>query len=257
MGRARARQVRVAVCPLREPARACSYAIAERVAWYVSSPTRTPFTGAADCSRAAVLTTSPETMPSPCAGFAATETSASPVLTAIAARRDRRVRGSRARRERPAPDRRRAPRARRRPPSRRRRCTSRPCRRTTRSPSARARSTAPGSPGRPRGRAAPNASVNPTRSTKRTVTILRSSASAGAEFGSGAAHELQKRAPRRVLVSAVGTGLHRTSVRLGSDPCGVRPLGSDPSRSFLRSARGARRRSPRAASRGGRSLPRS
>ena len=44
----------------------------------------TPFTGAADCRRDAVLTTSPAAMPSPSAGRAPSMTSASPVLTAIA-----------------------------------------------------------------------------------------------------------------------------------------------------------------------------
>ena len=37
--------------------------------------------------------------------------------------------------------------------------------------------------------------VKPTRSTKRTVTIFRSSASAGAKAASGAPQALQKRAP--------------------------------------------------------------
>ena len=44
------------------PARASRYSIASRVARYVVSPTRMPFTGAADWSRAAVLTTSPATI---------------------------------------------------------------------------------------------------------------------------------------------------------------------------------------------------
>ena len=46
------------------------------VARYVVSPTRMPLTGAADCRRAAVLTTSPATMPSPSSGRAPRETSA-------------------------------------------------------------------------------------------------------------------------------------------------------------------------------------
>ena len=54
-----------------------------RVARYVVSPTRIPFTGAADCNRAAVLTTSPAAMPSPASGRASRLTSASPVFTAI------------------------------------------------------------------------------------------------------------------------------------------------------------------------------
>ena len=58
----------------------------ERVARYVSSPTRIPFTGAASCRREAVLTTSPATTPSPCARLAASDTRASPVLTAIRTR---------------------------------------------------------------------------------------------------------------------------------------------------------------------------
>src|SRR6266487_3552621 len=55
----------------------------ERVARYVSSPTRIPLTGAASCRRDAVLTTSPATTPSPCAALAPSDTSASPVFTAI------------------------------------------------------------------------------------------------------------------------------------------------------------------------------
>jgi hypothetical protein len=53
------------------------------VALNVVSPTRIPFTGAADCMRAAVFTTSPATMPSPSTGRAPRVTSASPVFTAI------------------------------------------------------------------------------------------------------------------------------------------------------------------------------
>ena len=53
------------------------------VARYVCSPTRIPSTGAADCSRAAVFTTSPDAMPSPSDGRAPNDTSASPVLTPI------------------------------------------------------------------------------------------------------------------------------------------------------------------------------
>jgi hypothetical protein len=42
-----------------------------------------PFTGAADCKRAVVLTTSPAAIPSPASGRASRSTSASPVFTAI------------------------------------------------------------------------------------------------------------------------------------------------------------------------------
>jgi hypothetical protein len=49
----------------------------------VVSPTRIPSTGAAAWRRAAVLTTSPEAMPSPSLGRAANATSASPVVTAM------------------------------------------------------------------------------------------------------------------------------------------------------------------------------
>ena len=59
------------------------YSIVSAVARYVVSPTRIPFTGAADCRRAAVLTTSPAAIPSPASGRAARLTSASPVFTAI------------------------------------------------------------------------------------------------------------------------------------------------------------------------------
>jgi hypothetical protein len=55
--------------------------MASRVARHVVSPTRIPSTGAFDWSRAAVLTTSPATMPSPSSGRAPSETSAWPVLT--------------------------------------------------------------------------------------------------------------------------------------------------------------------------------
>src|SRR5581483_10237430 len=54
-----------------------------RVARYVASPTRMPFVGAADWRRAAVLTTSPETSASPAAGSASSDTSTSPVFTAV------------------------------------------------------------------------------------------------------------------------------------------------------------------------------
>ena len=40
-----------------------------------------PFTGAAACRRAAVLTTSPDAIPSPASGRASSATSASPVVT--------------------------------------------------------------------------------------------------------------------------------------------------------------------------------
>ena len=53
------------------------------VARYVVSSTRTPLTGAALWSRAAVLTTSPAAIPSPSLGRAPRVTSASPVVTAM------------------------------------------------------------------------------------------------------------------------------------------------------------------------------
>ena len=55
-----------------------------RVARHVVSPTRMPLTGAFDWSRAAVLTTSPATMPSPSSGRAPSETSAWPGVDADA-----------------------------------------------------------------------------------------------------------------------------------------------------------------------------
>ena len=58
------------------------YSIDPRVLAYVSSPTRTAPTGAADCRRAAVFTTSPATSVSPCSGRASSATIASPVFTA-------------------------------------------------------------------------------------------------------------------------------------------------------------------------------
>ncbi len=58
------------------------YSITARVARKVRSPTRTPFTGAAACSRAAVFTTSPAAIPSPSVGRAPNVISASPVFTA-------------------------------------------------------------------------------------------------------------------------------------------------------------------------------
>ena len=50
------------------------------VARYVVWSTMTPLTGAALCRRAAVLTTSPDAIPSPASGRAPSETSASPVV---------------------------------------------------------------------------------------------------------------------------------------------------------------------------------
>ena len=95
------------------------------VARYVVSPTRMPFTGAADCSRAAVLTTSPAGHPLALARRAPMRTSASPVFTAIRTSRSllvsRPSRGSRAPRGPLARGRPRARRARRRSPSPRRR----------------------------------------------------------------------------------------------------------------------------------------
>ena len=58
------------------------YSITVRVEEYVSCPTRTESTGALDCSRAAVLTTSPATIATPVSGRAPSSTIASPVLTA-------------------------------------------------------------------------------------------------------------------------------------------------------------------------------
>jgi hypothetical protein len=57
------------------------YSITARVCRNVRSPTSTPFTGAAACNRAAVFTTSPAAIPSPCPGRAPSVTSASPVFT--------------------------------------------------------------------------------------------------------------------------------------------------------------------------------
>ncbi len=59
------------------------------VARYVDSPTRIPSTGAADCKRAAVLTTSPDAIPSPRAVRAPSTTNASPVVIRRRARADR------------------------------------------------------------------------------------------------------------------------------------------------------------------------
>ncbi len=58
------------------------YSITVRVTAYVSSPTNTESTGALDCSRAAVFTTSPATIATPVSGRAPSSTIASPVLTA-------------------------------------------------------------------------------------------------------------------------------------------------------------------------------
>ena len=110
-------------CPSRGPAAPGGTRSALRVAAYVSSPTSTAPTGAAVWSRAAVFTTSPATMASPCPGRASSSTIASPVFTAIRicspsappSRGPRTPRGQRAR------GRRRTPSARRRRPSPRRR----------------------------------------------------------------------------------------------------------------------------------------
>ena len=69
--------------PFASTGSASLYSIARSVARYACSPTRIPFTGAADWSRAAVLTTSPAAIVSPASGRASTVTSASPVLTPI------------------------------------------------------------------------------------------------------------------------------------------------------------------------------
>ena len=66
--------------PFTETGWSGSYSKTWLVARYVCSPTATPFTGAALWMRAAVLTTSPVTIPSPCSGRAPTATTASPVL---------------------------------------------------------------------------------------------------------------------------------------------------------------------------------
>ena len=95
---ARRRRASAAARPRPRPARPCpspgrppsrSYSIASLVPAYVSPPTITPFTGAADCRREAVLTTSPATSDSPRAMRAPSETSASPVFTAIRSWRSR------------------------------------------------------------------------------------------------------------------------------------------------------------------------
>ncbi len=59
------------------------YSITPLVSRYVSSPTTMPLMGAADCRRDAVLTTSPASIDSPREGRAPSDTTASPVLTAI------------------------------------------------------------------------------------------------------------------------------------------------------------------------------
>ena len=71
------------VFPFASTATAGACSIAPRVARYVVSSTRIPFTGAAAWRRAAVLTTSPEAIPSPASGRASSRISASPVVTAI------------------------------------------------------------------------------------------------------------------------------------------------------------------------------
>ena len=59
------------------------YSIVSRVARYVASPTRMPSTGAADWSRAQVLTTSPAAIHSPPSGRAWSATAATPLFTPI------------------------------------------------------------------------------------------------------------------------------------------------------------------------------
>ena len=190
-----ARQTGMGCClPFARTGSSCSYTIDVRVAWYVSSPTRTPFTGAADCSRAAVFTTSPATSPSPCAGFADTETSASPVLTAMRTSRSTRSRiasAARTARSGSSPCATGAPKT---------AITASPMYFSTVPPNASIADRTRAKYGAwiartSSGSSCSDRAVNPTRSTKRTVTTLRSSASTGAEPGSAAAHELQKRAP--------------------------------------------------------------
>jgi hypothetical protein len=64
--------------PLRLHRLGGSYSIASLVVLCVSPPTITPFTGAADCRRDAVFTTSPATIASPSSARALSDTSASP-----------------------------------------------------------------------------------------------------------------------------------------------------------------------------------
>src|SRR6266508_2656907 len=116
-----------------------------------------PSTGAAAWRRAAVLTTSPATIPSPSEGRASRATTASPVLTAM--RTCRSSEGS---------------------PSFSSRMASR-----TASAARTARS----------GSSCSARPVKPTRSAKKTVTTLRSSRAIACSAASGAAQALQKRAP--------------------------------------------------------------
>ena len=66
--------------PFASTGSASSYSIARSVDRKVCSPTSTPPSGAADCSRAAVFTTSPAAIVCPASGRAPSVTSASPVL---------------------------------------------------------------------------------------------------------------------------------------------------------------------------------
>jgi hypothetical protein len=69
--------------PFADTGSCSAYSIRSRVARQVASPTRTPLTGAADCNRAVVFTTSPDAIPSPASGRAPKEINASPVFTAM------------------------------------------------------------------------------------------------------------------------------------------------------------------------------
>ena len=154
-------------------------------AW-VAPQTSTPPAGASDCSRAAVLTTSPATIACPPSWAAATSTSASPVAmptrkvqpaVSLARRGPARAAGP-ARPARTAPRRSRWPPARRTAPSPRRRCTSPPRRRTGARPGARWRRSAVCCARTVSGSACSANGVEPTASMNSTLTRRRSSAGA-------------------------------------------------------------------------------
>ena len=179
-----------------------SYAIAARVARCVSAPTTISPTGACCCSLDAVFTTSPATMASPCDGRADSVTTASPVFTAPrmlssssgrsalrAVTASRTASAARTARSGSSPCEVGAPKT---------AITASPTNFSTRPPKDSSSSrTVPWYGVRiartSSGSSCSERDVKPTRSTKTTLTILRSSR-CGVSSASGAPHARQKRA---------------------------------------------------------------
>src|SRR5215210_644166 len=200
------------------------------VAQYACSPATSAPAGAADCSRAAVLTTSPVTIPSPSSGRASSATTASPALTAARASSPRSRIAARIAR-----------------PDRTARSASSSCATgapktaitasptnfsivpPNRSTSAFARPWYAVSRARTSsGSAASDAAVKPTRSTNSTETTFRSSRRDGSA-PSGSAQTMQNRARSgfssaqrgqiRVIARSLGGGIRRAKAAATARTC--------------------------------------